>query len=339
MARAATQSLFTAELIVPAIGDAFRKLDPRQLIANPVMFVTAVVATLLTMLLFVGHDGLTTGFKLQLIIWLWLTVLFGTFAEAIAEGRGKAQAASLRATKAELNAKRVRGDGGVEPVAASQLRSGDVVLVETNDLIPADGEVIEGVASVNEAAITGESAPVIREAGGDRSAVTAGTRVLSDQVRVRVAGLARDDGNDPVRPDQIPLLLSLIDQAALVLERLQLQDEMRDVAQLKERDRLRAALLSSVSHDLRTPLTAILAAAGEMRGAAPDELVDTIEGEARRLNRFVANLLDMARVEAGALRRPRNPARCLSRSPARPRRSTAVSPCPDQSARQCRALC
>jgi len=117
-----------------------------------------------------------------------------------------------------------------------------------------------------------------------------------------VAGLARDDGRDPVRLDQIPLLLSLIDQAALVLERMQLEDEMRDVAQLKERDRLRAALLSSVSHDLRTPLTTILAATAEMRGVAPAQLVDTVEGEARRLNRFVANLLDMARVEAGALR-------------------------------------
>ncbi|WP_174278537.1 HAD-IC family P-type ATPase, partial [Sphingomonas bacterium] len=185
MARAATKSLFTADLLAPAIGDAFRKLDPRQLVRNPVMFVTACVATLLTVLLVVGHDTLGVGFKVQLIIWLWLTVLFGTFAEALAEGRGKAQAASLRATKAELTAKRLKGDA-VEQVAASQLRAGDLVLVSTGDLIPADGEVIRGVASVNEAAITGESAPVIREAGGDRSAVTAGTRVISDEIRVRV---------------------------------------------------------------------------------------------------------------------------------------------------------
>jgi K+-transporting ATPase ATPase B chain len=177
-----TPSLFTADLLLPAVGDAFRKLDPRELIRNPVMFTTAVVAALLTVLLFFGHDGLTTGFKLQLVIWLWLTVLFGTFAEAIAEGRGKAQAASLRATKADLIATRDSG----EKVAASVLRAGDVVVVATGELIPADGEVIEGVASVNEAAITGESAPVIREAGGDRSAVTAGTRVLSDHIRVRV---------------------------------------------------------------------------------------------------------------------------------------------------------
>ncbi|KTE09529.1 potassium-transporting ATPase subunit KdpB [Sphingopyxis sp. H115] len=188
MARANTKSLFTADLIAPAIRDAFRKLDPRELVRNPVMFTTAVVATLLTALLVVGQDGLATGFKLQLVVWLWLTVLFGTFAEALAEGRGKAQAASLRAAKAELTAKRFKGGDArqVENVPASALRVGDIVLVETGELIPSDGEVVLGVASVNEAAITGESAPVIREAGGDRSAVTAGTRVISDQIEVRV---------------------------------------------------------------------------------------------------------------------------------------------------------
>jgi len=185
MPRSEAKSLFTADLILPAIGDAFRKLNPRELIRNPVMFTTATVAVLLTVLLAVGQDHLAIGFKLQLVIWLWLTVLFGTFAESLAEGRGKAQAASLRAAKAELTAKRLKGDA-VETVPASLLRMGDVVLVETGDLIPSDGEVIAGVASVNEAAITGESAPVIREAGGDRSAVTAGTRVISDQIRVRV---------------------------------------------------------------------------------------------------------------------------------------------------------
>jgi len=185
MARAATKSLFTAELIAPAIRDAFIKLDPRQLIRNPVMFTTACVALLLTVLLVIGHDSLATAFKAQLVIWLWLTVLFGTFAEALAEGRGKAQAASLRATKADLVAKRVSGSG-TEAVPASALRVGDVVLVEMGDLIPSDGEVVEGVASVNEAAITGESAPVIREAGGDRSSVTGGTQVLSDWIVVEV---------------------------------------------------------------------------------------------------------------------------------------------------------
>jgi K+-transporting ATPase ATPase B chain len=178
----ATASVFSAKLIGPAIGDAFTKLNPRELVKNPVLFTTAVVALLLTVLLAIGGEPLPVAFQLQLIVWLWLTVLFGTFAEALAEGRGRAQAASLRATKADLTAKLLSG----KLVPASQLKRGDVVLVETDDLIPADGEVIEGVASVNEAAITGESAPVIREAGGDRSAVTAGTRVISDQIKVQV---------------------------------------------------------------------------------------------------------------------------------------------------------
>ena len=187
MAKTQTKSLFTADLVVPAITASFLKLNPKELIRNPVMFVTACVATLLTITINVGGDGLTLAFKAQLVVWLWLTVLFGTFAEALAEGRGKAQAASLRATKAELSAKRLKGDGrAYDEVAASQLRVGDIVLVETGDLIPSDGDVVAGVASVNEAAITGESAPVIREAGGDRSAVTAGTRVISDEIRVKV---------------------------------------------------------------------------------------------------------------------------------------------------------
>jgi potassium-transporting ATPase ATP-binding subunit len=183
----APTSMFSAALVVPAMRDAVRKLDPRQLVRNPVMFVTAAVAMLLTVLLVIGEPGLPLGFEIQLVVWLWLTVLFGTFAEALAEGRGRAQAASLRATKAELRAKLMLGVGDTyEIVAASQLEKGEIVLVETGDLIPADGEVIEGVASVNEAAITGESAPVIREAGGDRSAVTAGTRVISDRIKVQV---------------------------------------------------------------------------------------------------------------------------------------------------------
>ncbi|QDZ09179.1 potassium-transporting ATPase subunit KdpB [Sphingomonas panacisoli] len=179
--------MFSGELIVPAIGDAFKKLDPRQLIKNPVLFTTAVIALLLTVLLAIGGEKLGIGFQFQLIVWLWLTVLFGTFAEALAEGRGRAQAASLRATKSELQAKRLTGVGDTwGMIEAWRLAKGEILLVETGDLIPADGEVVEGVASVNEAAITGESAPVIREAGGDRSAVTAGTRVISDRIKVRV---------------------------------------------------------------------------------------------------------------------------------------------------------
>ena len=183
----APTSMFSAALVVPAMRDAVTKLNLRELARNPVMFVTATVAALLTLLLALGEPGLSTGFQLQLVLWLWLTVLFGTFAEALAEGRGRAQAASLRATKAELKAKLMLGVGDTyEIVPASQIAKDEIVLVETGDLIPADGEVIEGVASVNEAAITGESAPVIREAGGDRSAVTAGTRVISDRIKVRV---------------------------------------------------------------------------------------------------------------------------------------------------------
>jgi K+-transporting ATPase ATPase B chain len=180
-------SVFSSSLVAPAMIDAFRKLDPRQLIRNPVLFTTAVVAALLTLLLALGCESLSVPFQAQLIVWLWLTVLFGTFAESLAEGRGRAQAASLRAAKSELKAKLQLGSGDLfEVVGASQLEKGEIVLVETGDLIPADGEVIEGVASVNESAITGESAPVIREAGGDRSAVTAGTRVISDRIKVRV---------------------------------------------------------------------------------------------------------------------------------------------------------
>ncbi len=183
----APKSMFAPELVIPAIGDAFKKLNPRELIKNPVLFTTAVIALLLTVLLIMGGEALSTAFQGQLIVWLWLTVLFGTFAEALAEGRGRAQAASLRATKAELQAKKLTGVGETwGMVGAQRLEKGDLVLVETGDLIPADGEVVEGVASVNEAAITGESAPVIREAGGDRSAVTAGTRVISDRIKVRV---------------------------------------------------------------------------------------------------------------------------------------------------------
>jgi len=193
MTMSALPSLFTGPLMASAARDAVLKLDPRVLIRNPVMFVTALVAALSTALLV---KGIATGtgnplFEAQLVLWLWLTVLFGNFAEALAEGRGKAQAASLRATKAELRAKRLRGrDGAWDMVDANILSLGDLVIVETGDLIPADGEVVEGVASVNEAAITGESAPVIREAGGDRSAVTAGTRVISDSITVRVTAAA-----------------------------------------------------------------------------------------------------------------------------------------------------
>ena len=184
----APKSIFAWELAGPAMIEAFWKLNPAILIRNPIMFTTAVVALLLSVLLVTGNGGgLPIGFQVQLAIWLWLTVWFGNFAEAIAEGRGKAQAASLRATRDELKAKKLVGVGNVYGIVrATELKVDEVVMVETGDLIPADGEVVEGVALVNEAAITGESAPVIREAGGDRSAVTAGTRVIADWIKVRV---------------------------------------------------------------------------------------------------------------------------------------------------------
>ena len=182
-------ALTDPKIVWPAIGSAFAKLDPRAMMKNPVMFVVEVVAALTTVIFIrewlSGSEHL--GFTFQIIVWLWITVLFANFAEAVAEGRGKAQAASLRQTREETKAKLiVDGKDLVVPTPAGELRPGQVVLVEAGDLIPSDGEVIEGVASVNEAAITGESAPVIRESGGDRSAVTGGTLVVSDWLKVRI---------------------------------------------------------------------------------------------------------------------------------------------------------
>ncbi|KQT79886.1 potassium-transporting ATPase subunit B [Methylobacterium sp. Leaf465] len=192
MSRSST-SLFSAALVGPALVGSIRKLDPRIMIRNPVMFVVEVVAVLTTVLfvrdLATGASGL--GFSGQIILWLWFTLIFANFAEALAEGRGKAQADSLRRTRTEMTAKRLTGPGDAwDSVPGTALKVGDVVLVEAGDLIPSDGEVIAGVASVNEAAITGESAPVIRESGGDRSAVTGGTQVLSDAIRVRITAAA-----------------------------------------------------------------------------------------------------------------------------------------------------
>ena len=188
-------SIFDRSLIVPAIGASFRKLDPRTLVKNPVMFCVEIVAVLTTVFflrdLIIGNGtvvGTNALFSGQITLWLWFTVLFANFAEAVAEGRGKAQADALRRTRTETKAKRLQAANSrnFELVDATVLKAGDLVLVEAGDLIPSDGEVIEGVASVDESAITGESAPVIRESGGDRSAVTGGTRVTSDWLRVRI---------------------------------------------------------------------------------------------------------------------------------------------------------
>jgi len=182
------QSLTDTKILVRAVGDSFRKLDPRTMFKNPVMFVVEVGALLTTIQLIwnATHNAGEVSFGLQITLWLWFTVLFANFAEAMAEGRGKAQADTLRKSRAETEARRLKKDGTTEKVPSSQLRSGDVVVVSAAEFIPGDGEVIEGVASVDESAITGESAPVIRESGGDRSAVTGGTRVLSDEIKVRI---------------------------------------------------------------------------------------------------------------------------------------------------------
>ena len=189
-------ALFDPALVRRAIGDAFRKLHPRHMVRNPVMFVVLVgsVWTTVALVLDVARGGDDVGFSLQLTLWLWFTVLFANFAEAMAEGRGKAQAESLRATRTQTQAKRLdASDSGgpidhleFEAVPAPSLRRGDLILCTAGDVIASDGEVIEGVASVDESAITGESAPVIRESGGERSAVTGGTRVLSDWIVIRV---------------------------------------------------------------------------------------------------------------------------------------------------------
>ena len=188
--RGSQSSVLDGAILAPAIGQSIVKLDPRALLKNPVMFVVEVVAALTTIILIrelVAGDG-HVGFTFQITIWLWITVLFANFAEAVAEGRGKAQAATLRRARTETLAKRLASLGATQyvTVPAPELKQGDIVLVEAGDLIPSDGDVIEGIASVDESAITGESAPVIRESGGDRSAVTGGTRVLSDWIKVRI---------------------------------------------------------------------------------------------------------------------------------------------------------
>src|ERR1700755_748344 len=183
-------TMLDPKIVVPAIWSSFTKLHPRLMLKNPVMFVVEIVAAL-TSVIFVRDlvtGGANLGFTFQIILWLWFTVLFANFAEAVAEGRGKAQAESLKKTRTESQAKLLTGsDRTYRLVPGTSLKVGDIVLVEAGDNIPSDGEIVEGVASVNEAAITGESAPVIRESGGDRSAVTGGTQVLSDWIRVRIS--------------------------------------------------------------------------------------------------------------------------------------------------------
>src|SRR5438105_6704922 len=179
------KAIWEWKIVRRAIGDAFVKLNPRKMMGNPVMFVVEIGSVITTILLFKG--GPAFRFNLQITLWLWFTVVFANLAEAMAEGRGKAQADTLRKARSETIANRLLGsDGRIEKIPSSKLRVDDLVFVSASEFIPSDGEIVEGVASVDESAITGESAPVIREAGGDRSAVTGGTRVLSDRIKVKV---------------------------------------------------------------------------------------------------------------------------------------------------------
>ncbi len=183
-----SRSLWDAKIIRQALIDSFVKLNPRVMMRNPVMFVVEVGSVITSVLLFrdISKHSHAFGFDLQITLWLWFTVLFANFAEAMAEGRGKAQAETLRKAKSETVANRILPDGRIEQVPGSKLQLGDLVLVTAGEMIPGDGDAVEGVASVDESAITGESAPVIREAGGDRCAVTGGTRVLSDQIKIKI---------------------------------------------------------------------------------------------------------------------------------------------------------
>ncbi|MBV8846651.1 MAG: potassium-transporting ATPase subunit B, partial [Bryobacterales bacterium] len=185
---ARARPLFDPEIVRRATAASFAKLNPLTLMKNPVMFVVEVGAALTTVFvirdIFTGAEGVKFG--VQIALWLWFTVLFANFAEAMAEARGKAQADSLRKTKTDVIAKCLRSGGKIEQVPGSELRIDDVVVCDAGDLIPGDGEVIDGIATVDESVITGESAPVIRESGGDRSAVTGGTKVLSDYIKVQI---------------------------------------------------------------------------------------------------------------------------------------------------------
>src|SRR5215471_6191812 len=195
------KSIWDPKLVKSAAWNSILKLSPRHMMGNPVMFVVEIGSVITTVLLILHrHEGFR--FNLQITLWLWFTVLFANFAEAMAEGRGKAQADTLRRARSETIAKRYLGSGKIEEVASAKLRAGDLVSVSAGELIPGDGEITEGVASVDASAITGESAPVIREAGGDRSAVTGGTRGLSDQIKVKITS----NPGETFRDRMIPLV-------------------------------------------------------------------------------------------------------------------------------------
>jgi signal transduction histidine kinase len=271
--RRSVRSLFDPTIIVPAIGDSFRKLHPRTLVRNPVMFVVEIVTVLVTILylrdlLIGGTGGENLKFTFQIIVWLWITLLFANFAEAVAEGRGKAQAATLRKARTDTRAKRLIDSNGrsgmkdvVEGVSAVDLQIGDVVLVEASDLIPSDGDVIEGIASIDESAITGESAPVA---------------LAIDRVN-----LAQD-----------------IDRARLAAE----TDRLRAALLTSISHDLRTPLASILDS-----ASSLVAHGHDFDATIQASLMRTILEEAERLNRFIGNLLDMTKLESGPLRRKLEP--------------------------------
>jgi K+-transporting ATPase ATPase B chain len=251
-----SKPLLDPAIVKRAIGDSFAKLNPALLAKNPVMFVVAVgsafTSGLLIKDLISGNSGHNLLFETQITLWLWFTVLFANFAEAIAEGRGKAQADTLRKSRTETSARKENADGGFENVSATSLHKGDVVRVEAGEIIPSDGEIIEGVATVNESAITGESAPVIRESGGDRSAVTGGTTVLSDWLRIRIS----------VEPGE-----TFIDRMIALVEGAQRQKTPNEIALNILLAGLTVIFLFAVTTLLPFSLYSVKAASG---GKAPD---------------------------------------------------------------------
>jgi K+-transporting ATPase ATPase B chain len=313
------RSLFSAEMMRPAVLDSARKLDPRHMVRNPVMFVVeigALIATIIWVFQVFGADAPGKGsdpawYTLTVSIWLWLTVLFGNFAEAIAEGRGKAQAATLRAMRSETVARLADGTQR----AAAELHRGDLVVVEAGELIPGDGTVVEGIASVDESAITGESAPVIREAGGDRSAVTGGTRVLSDRVVVEITQepgqsfldrmIALVEGADRRKtPNEIALGILL---AGLTLIFIAVVVALRPFADFAHTTVSTTTLISLIVALIPTTIGALLSAIG-------------IAGMDRLVRRNVLALSGRA-VEASA-----TSTCCCSTRPARSRSATARRP-------------
>ena len=328
-------SLFDPAIVGPAALESVRKLDPRRMARNPVMFVVEIGSALVTVL-FVRDPGVFAGL---IAVWLWFTVLFANLAEAMAEGRGKAQAAALRRTRSETIAHRRRPDGSLEDVPSSTLQAGDELVVSAGEVIPSDGDVIEGIASVDESAITGESAPVIRESGGDRSAVTGGTRVLSDEIVVRVTSKPGESFLDRMialvegasrqkTPNEIALDILL---AGLTIIFLLLRRHAPAVRRLLGRGAVghrarRAARLPDPDDDRRAPLRDRDRGHGPARPAQRPRAVGPRRGGGRRLL-DVCSSTRPGRSRSGTGRRPRSsPCPALTPATSPTPRSSRASP-------------